>query len=444
MNNLISKILFLIKDTKAEAGEVYFIDSQSTRIEIESGKPAKHIIEERQGVGIRILDKQRIGFAYTTDLTLASLKATVRAAYHHAQLTTPNPNIYLPIKQEPLLPLQIFDLEIKKISLEEKSELALKIESAAREFDVRITNFRITRYSDELQKIIIANTFGLNYTYQRTKFEIFTSPLAQEKEFSEIAYVSDYALRFRDLKPEDFGHQAAQKAILKLHATSYPTRKVDLIFSPEICAEFLEAVAPALFGENVMKGKSLFQNKIEKEIASPVVTLIDDGRLKDGPNTTPVDDEGSSTQKSILISEGKLMGFLHDTQSATHFKTNPTGNARRYSYFSLPKTSISNLYLKPQEISADDLISQVKDGLYISGLLGLHTINTISGDFSVGATGNIIKDGSIGQAVKGIALAGNIKDSLLSINSVANDLRFFPTGGGGSTVLISQVSVSGE
>ena len=206
----------------------------------------------------------------------------------------------------------------------------------------------------------------------------------------------------------------------------------------------LEQLASIFFADEVMKGKSLLAGKRGQWVASEQVTLVDDGRLSGGCNAAPVDGEGVATRVVNLIQNGILTGYLHTGFSARRMGEAPTGNAARDSWQSVPATGNNGLVLKPTGESLAEIQASVGEGLRIDEVMGLHTVDPISGDFSVGALGRTVRKGEIQEAVAGIAIAGNIRELLGAVVAVANDVRLMPSGNACSTVLFDGISIGGE
>jgi PmbA protein len=205
----------------------------------------------------------------------------------------------------------------------------------------------------------------------------------------------------------------------------------------------LEVTAPSLTAEAVQKGKSLFANKMGQDIAASELNIIDDGHKKGAIISSPFDGEGVSTQKTILVENGILKSYLHNTYTAKKDGVSSTGNAKRGSYKSTPEVGTTNFYIDKGNITKDELIKNVEKGFYITEVMGMHTANPISGDFSVGASGIWIENGEFTKPVRGVAIAGNIKELLKSVEAVADDLTFF-IGIGSPTLRIAKMTVSGS
>ncbi len=188
-------------------------------------------------------------------------------------------------------------------------------------------------------------------------------------------------------------------------------------------------MAQALTAEAVQKGRSLFADKLDKEVASKEVNIIDDGSLEAGLATAPFDGEGVPSKATDLIKEGLLTNYLYDIYTASKDGVESTGNASRGSYRGIPSVSPSNFYLAPGDKDPKDIIKGVENGFYLHKVSGLVTggANPISGDFSVGATGQWIEGGEIKGAVNEVTIAGNLIDFLKNIEEIGNDLKFNPS-----------------
>ena len=221
------------------------------------------------------------------------------------------------------------------------------------------------------------------------------------------------------------------------------TQKAAVVLDPYIATNFLGLLSPALSAEAVQKGRSLFAGKVNQAVASPLITVVDDGRLPGGIASAPFDGEGVPTSETVLIDQGQLKGFLHNTYTAAKEGVSSTGNGVRSSFKSTPEVGSTNFFIRAGEKSPEQLIKEVPKGLYVTEVMGMHTANPISGDFSVGASGIWIEKGELTRPVRGVAIAGNIMDLLGAVDAVGSDLEFFG-GKGAPTLRVSSMSLSGS
>ncbi|MPN00331.1 Metalloprotease PmbA [bioreactor metagenome] len=178
-------------------------------------------------------------------------------------------------------------------------------------------------------------------------------------------------------------------------------------------------------------------------MVSPLINLVDDGNLADGIATSPVDGEGVPTQRTHLIVKGTLYGYLYNAYTAAKDKVVSTGNGSRGSFKSMPEVGPTNIFIQSGNMKREKLIQDVKDGFYVTSVMGMHTANPISGDFSIGAAGVWIKNGEFVHSVRGVAIAGNILELFGQVDGVADDLRFYGSKGA-PTIRISNITVSGS
>jgi PmbA protein len=246
-----------------------------------------------------------------------------------------------------------------------------------------------------------------------------------------------------ELDPVYIGEEAAKAATQLLSAGSTQTAQTTVVFDRQVTAQFLEAVSPMFLSSYVQKGKSMLRGKLGENIASPLITLLDNGRIPGALGTAPFDAEGILTNETPLIEGGSLKAYLYDFHTALKAGVHSTGNAARGGYKTLPDVSTTNFYLKPGARSLSQLTQSVSNGILITKVMGMHTANPISGDFSVGAAGILIENGKLTRPVRGIAIAGNLLKMLSQVQEVGSDLRWFGSTGAPS-LLIDGITVSGK
>ncbi len=425
-------------------GEIYVRNSKSISIEYRNKELEAFKEEDERGGAIRIINDHKLGFSYTSSLDDESIKKVINGAYEFSRFTEENANYRILSYDLPPQDVNIYDPDILDLSMEALVSYAERIEDAARSYDDRIRDFREILVKKGYGTIELYNTYGIERSYDFTFIYLSVEVIAEDKGEREMGYEMALSPFLYRIDPEEIGKIAAYKVISKLGGKIYKTGKFPVVFSPEAEAELLGALFPAFSGENVMKGKSIFANMLGEDIASSEVTLVNDGTLPEGVSTSPFDDEGVPTKRTEIISKGRLNAYLHNLYSASYFNTESTGSGFRTSLKLLPTVSPANLHLIPGKITPKDIISGVREGIYITSIMGAHTINPISGDFSVGITGQLIENGEIAYPLKGMTLAGNLKDFLKGIRIVGNDLKFFPQGIGGSTTLVEGLSIGGK
>ncbi|MDH7498910.1 MAG: TldD/PmbA family protein [candidate division NC10 bacterium] len=434
------RLLGLIEDalaSGAEAAEIYRIERDSSLVDIQEGKLDTLSRGRQEGIALRVLERQRMGFAFSSDLRREALSGLLDRALTVARQSHPDPYLHIPRPPASAYPkVEAYDPDLRRISLADRAEFARKMEQAAKEFDPRISKVRHSLYQDSDYSVLIVNSRGLRAWAKATRCSISILAVAEEKGSSETGWDMQSSSFFSDLQEKEVGRRAAQQAIWMLGARTLPTQQVDAIFTPPVAAEFWEVLSAALMADSVQKGKSLFANQMGAQVGSACLCLVDDGLLAHGSHTFPFDDEGTPSQRTSLLEKGILKGFLYDSYSAAKEGKSSTGNAGRSSFHSTPHLMATNLYPIPGKRPLEAMVQDLERGVMILSLMGMHTANPISGDFSVGAEGLWIEGGRAQHPFRGVLIAGNLRDWLHSLEEVGSDLRFF--GSYGSPSLLAK------
>lgn len=428
----------------ADAVEVFLRAYKSTTIEVKDQQVDAFDRAADRGAGLRVLVNGRIGFAFTTDLSDEGLRIVAESAVTNARNTEPDPFFTIPRKPaEAYSHVSIHDPDISRLSENEKINRVMAMEKHAFALDPRIKRIRKASAGFSESETLILNSFGADVAYQSTACSSSIEVVAEEKGESQAGSDFDVNRFYGKLEIEEVGRRAAGKALDLLGARRIDSVKVPVVLEATVAQEFLSIMAGGFSAESVQKKRSLFAGKLEKEIASPIVSIFDDGLLGGGLGTAPSDDEAVPMQKKTIVHEGRLLLFLHNAYTAAKDKTISTGNGMRGGFKGLPGVGITNLYIEPGECSLNDLIHQAGRGLFVTEVMGMHTANPISGDFSVGATGFWIEGGVKVFPVREATIAGNIVDLMKNVDVVGCDLRFSGRIGSPS-LLIKDISVGGK
>jgi PmbA protein len=440
---LCDSILQLARKRRVARAEVYHVRGRQTEVRVRSGKT--ELVKEAvsQGVGLRLLRRKRQGFASTTDLTVSGLTALLDEALAASDITEADRHLGLPTHTKiPNRRLQIHDTAIDTLTMDRRIEQAKVLEAAARGADRRITGMHETEWSDGESMVTLLNTNGLSGHFATTGFSLSCAPVAGRGANRQTGYWYDYKRNLAALdSPETVGNKAAERTLRKLGARKVKSGQYPIVFDPQAAAGLLGSLLSALNGESVLRRRSFFCDRLTQQVASKLVTVIDDGMLRGGLSTRPFDGEGVATSKKALIQKGRLKRYLYNTYTARRAGVQSTGNATR-SYSSIPGIGCQNFYLQAGNSTPEAIIGSVDRGLLVTGMMG-HGLNPVTGDFSRGAEGLWIEKGQIKHAVQGVTIAGNLLKILQQIEMVGNDLEF-RSGVASPTILVRQMTVSGK
>ena len=442
-DDVVDRALEALRAGRVATAEVLVRDALSGSVETKDDAIDVVTARGERGLGVRVLDGQRIGFAHTSDLALPGIEACVDQARRMATITEPDEDIRIAAAPLEMIELDIYQTGLEDRPLADRGAIALAVEQAARSLDPRITHFRKTSYSDAEVTTVIATTLGVRASYRESFCGAMTSAVATQNGERQIGYHGEGTRRLADLDPASIGARAAQRAIEKLGAKPFPTQKLPIVLDPWMAMSLLGAISPLFSADNVLKGRSLFAGKVGERVANERVTIVDDARRKGGLRSAPFDGEGVATTTRTLIEQGVLRGYLVNLKTSRKLSTAPTGNARRGSYASPSRIGPSNFYI---EAGTDDPAIAVRGldrALAVTSLLNLHTIDPVSGEFSLGATGTYLEKGAPVHPVQGITIAGNLTHLLSSISAVGTDLTFGSSGIGSPTLVIAELSVGG-
>lgn len=428
----------------AYQSEAYAINGSALEIEVSEEKLELMKLAKDTGIGIRIVTKNgSIGFAYTSDISVEGLKKTVDEAQKNGRQTAKDSNNTIARRLDNVPQMQIYDENTAKISVDEKINMAKLVEKICKQTDDRIFKCERSAYQDGEFEIAIANSNGTEASYKANYCGIFSFALAKEDDDVQTGMSMQFARSFAELDPNRIGREAAIDALRLVKAKSIDTTRASVVLSPYIATGFFSILIPALSADAVQKGRSLFKNKLKSQVVSPLITMIDDGTFKEGIAAAPFDGEGVLTRHKEVISNGVLNTYLYNTYTANKDNVESTGNAVRSFYKTVPSVGATNFYIKPGKLSNDEIISSVNKGFYVTHVMGMHTANPITGDFSLGASGVWIENGKLTYGVRGVAIAGNILELLSNVENVGNDLRFFGSKGA-PTIAISSMTISGS
>jgi len=443
IENQIREVLQRAQSCGAEGSEVFFMRAVSTSVEVDNGEIETLKVSEDVGAGLRVFtEERRVGFAYSSDRN--DFGSLPERALENAAAAAPDEHNVLP---EPVngapVSEDLAEDDLTGVPMGEKIQRALDVETAARTYDKRIKRVRHASYADSTVEVTIVNSHGIDAWYRTNLCTTSILAVAEEGENAEIGFEFDFSRRFDTLDCGRVGSEAARRAVSLLGARRVASDKVPVVLDRSVSGAFVELASAAVNAENVLKGKSFFAGKLGQKVASDKVNVLDDALFPRGVRRAPVDDEGTTCRTTAVIDGGVLKSYLHNAYTASRMGAENTGNAVRASFTNMPRVGGSNFYIVPGEHSLDELLELCGRGLYVAEVIGMHTADPISGDFSVGVEGMWIEGGKKAYPVRGITVAGNMNELLQNVSAVGSDLKFNSRYGAPS-LLLSELTISGE
>jgi len=399
-----------------------------------------------KSIGVRVFHGKRAASTHSSDFTRAGLGRMLSSALELAKITSEDPFSGIP---EPSQlgsisgDLDLYSADVYSLPGEERISYARRAEKAALDFDQRIKNSEGGSFDAATGHKILVNSHGFVGEYRRSYCSVAAVPIAQDASGAmQRDYWFSVARSLNRLEsPEDVGKVAAQRALRRLGARKVKTQQVPIIFDPLVANSILGHIFEGVNGDSVYRGASFLAGKLGEKIAASQVTVIDDGTMVGGFGTSPFDGEGIPTRRTVVIENGVLKSYVLNTYTAKKLGLQTTGNASR-GLAGTPGIGPGNYFLQPGAKTPQQLIGDVKEGLYVTEFLGMG-VNLVTGDYSRGASGLWISGGELTYPVEEITVAGNLKDMFLNISEIANDLEF--RGSVASpTIRIDGLTVGGE
>ena len=396
------------------------------------------------GIGVRtIISDGRQGIASGSRLDAASVDALVEWSLHNARASEPEEGVGLyegPLISDPGLDAE--DLAIRSIRHEERMKYCLEMTKIARGSDARVRSVREAAWRNGWGESFFATTNGLSGWESSSGASCGLLVLAEEGEHSEMGGYGIDALRMDEIDIVKIAKRAVKDTVSALGGAPVPTGTYTVMIEPEAAAALVDVVGKLFCAPEIQKGRSLLRGKLGQNVASPCVSLTDNGRIPWKQGTSSWDYEGVPTQRTELVKNGTAAAFLYNLQSAAKDGVRTTGNCSR-TMSSLPDVGTTNLILEAGQESPRALQSRIADGIYITEFMGLHTIDPVSGDFSLGAKGLRIENGGLTVPVSGVTIASNLLDLMKKITALGSDLTFSGSVAA-PTVVIENVVIAGK
>ncbi len=427
-----------------EQVEAFVERGGSTEVRVYEGQVEHFVSAQSEGIGIRIIHEGRTGFAYAGTLDSSGVADVLAQARDNVRFGTVDEWAGLATPDGVAVTEQsMWNDELALFATDRKIELAKELERLTLSADARV-RVDESNYADGHGESAIATTTGIRQYGRSNGCFVSVSTLVDNGDEAESGFGFSVERSPSELDLNKAAVEAADRATRLLGAQKPQSRRTTVVLDPFVTAQFLAIIGSTLNGTAVVKGRSLFKDRCGDAIAAPFVNLIDDPTDPRAYTATDVDGEGLAARKNSLIEAGVLQKFSHNSYSARRAGTTSSGNAVRGGYSGTPGSGALALFLVPGDRSQTELISEIDDGLLVQSVIGVHSgVNTISGDFSTGATGLIIRDGVVAEPVRGFTIASTLQRMLLDIVAIGSDVEWLPMSAAGVSLVIRDVMMSG-
>jgi PmbA protein len=445
-----SELLDLATKVAGAAGageevEAFVGRSTTTSVKVHGGAIESLTQATSAGIGVRVIEDGRQGFAWAGSLdddVVAEVLAEARDNVAYAQ-AEPWVGLAEPDGVEPP-PIDLWRDGLAAQPTDRKVDLALELERAVRARDPRVVGVRTAQWADGAGEGAVATSTGIAVAGRSTYCHLSVLALATDSSETKTGYGVSVGREPDDVDLDRAADDAVDRATRLLGAVQPGSGSVTLVFEPRMAATLFGVVAGTLNGESVLKQRSPFADRVGEPIASPLVTLVDDPTDPMSLGADSHDGEGLATRGVPLVVDGVLQGFLHNTMTGRRAGVPSTASAVR-GYRSTPGVGAQALALDTGAGSLDDLVAAVDHGVLVQSMTGLHSgVNPVSGDFSVGVEGLMVRGGERAEPIREATIASTLQRLLLDVSAVGGEREWTPGGTGAAALVIPAVMLSGR
>jgi PmbA protein len=450
VSELLEQALQILERAKGDEHiEVYVSSGTDTEVQAYQGEIEKLSTASSSGIGIRVLTNTptgaRVGSAWVGSLDENAIAETLEQARDNVRFASEDEFIAFATPDGvSSVPMELRTDEVATTPLDDKISWAIELERLVRSGDTRIRQVDSANYSDYDVAAAVASTNGVRATYARSGAHISVEAIASDGKSDQTGWGLSVARSPRDLDLAKASAEAIRRSTRRLGATKPASMKCTVVFDPRSAATLFSVLGSALSGESVVRGRSFFADRVGEEVAMAGFTLLDDPTDARHFAASQFDGEGLACRRNVLIENGVLKGFVYDTVAGRRAGTVSTGSAVLGGISGSPTAGCRALQAVPGEYSQKELLAKVGNGLYVESMSGVHSgVNPISGDFSVGVNGLMIRDGELAEPVREITVASTLQRMLLDILYVGSDVEWLPGASAGQSLAIANIAVSG-
>lgn len=424
-------------DKVFDSYEIFYLKERAKRYESRDLHIYGYEFKEEEGVAVRGIKDKKLVFSYSYNLNDRGLdKLLTNSIELLPYIDRDDDNGFLvATKNYPVL--NLYDQDGIGIDDDTKKEMAITIERSMKDFDSKIVATRGCELNETDIEIKIINSNNIHASTKKTLYVITGMAVAREKD--EVSWYDwQWSYFLKDLKIKDFGSRIAEKAISFLESRQIETGIYDGILRPQAACDILSILSGSFLSENLFKNKTKLKDRIEKKCFSEVINITDSGSV--GLGASPFDGEGMALSNNSVVKNGVFLTFLYDVYYGKKFSVTSTGNSVRFNLKEPPRCGVRGMFIEKGNINLHN--DAISDGIIIEELIGTHTANPITGDFSLGAIGYLIKNKKK-TPFKEVIFSGNVFDLLNNVRAVGTDLKFYGIYGSPS-LFIEGMKISGR
>ena len=445
LQSLAEDVVARARTLGADAAECMVSEGSHFSVRVRLGEIEKLTDSGSKGIGIQLMRGKSSGSAYSSDFSDDGLQKMLLSAIEATGVTAEDSFAGLPDEADlgsAEVDLKLFDPAVLALSSEAKIDLAKQCEQAALDFDPAITNSEGAGFSSGWGYWGFANSLGFSGSYRTGSCSLVATPVAESNGLKERDSWYGVGRRPEDLgSAVEIGRTAAERAVRRLNPTQMATMEAPIVFEPGAAKSLLGHLMGAVSGSAIYRKSSFLAGRLGENVACPIVTVFDDALVPGGFGSSPFDDEGVCGRQTAVVSSGRLESYLLNSYSARKLGLRTTGNASR-GLAGAAGIGQANFTIVPGETSPDEIIASVKDGLYVTELIGFG-VNMVTGDYSRGASGFRIENGRLTHAISEVTIGGNLAEMFCNIEMIGND----PDRRGATiapTIKISKMTIAGQ
>ena len=428
-----------------EAVEVYANTSESNTIKLDDGKLESYNIKEIFSVSIRGLKDGKMAYVNSESLDDEAIESVLQSMLKNVNALDATEPEFMYEGGSTYVSVPEVKSDYKEHSTSEKIAMLKRLESEALSKSDKIVKIGYCQYSETSQKSTLMNSKGLDLSREMSYTTTFLGALASNGEQTALGFSGDINLDFGAIECDRLVSESTESALAQLGAGAIETGKYPVVFKRDVASEILSAFSSVFLGDSALRKMTLLTDKIGTKVFGDNITIVDDPFSDVALIKYPFDDEGVPCRVKNVVENGVFCTFLNTLKTANFLGSEPTGNGFKPGGTGAISSSPTNLYLKEGNLSKDEIIATVENGIFVTEVNGLHAgLNPISGDFNVQASGFVIKDGKLDRPITLFVVSGNFYEMMNDVTEIGNDIEKRFVGVASPTIKIGSLAISGK